>query len=233
MHTRLFRSLSLSLLCLLLAYANAYAQVPDTTYRKPELPTGPPVPVTQPTPQPKVQEQPKPQPQFEPEVVQQQDEEVYEDELRFIDKLYFGGSLGLQFGTYTSISLMPTISYALTPKVYLGLGGVYHYESGNGVSFNHYGARGYAQLEMFNIGDGAVLAHAEVEALSLEYYPRFSNEKERMSLTMPLIGLGYRQRLSSKASFDLLLLYNTNEDDLAPYSNPIIRAGFNIPFTRR
>ncbi|RIJ41820.1 hypothetical protein [Pontibacter oryzae] len=213
------------------------AQVPDSTYRKPELPTGPPVPVEQPQqPRPKqrVEEQPKPA----PVVVASQEEEKQqeEQELRFIDKLYVGGSFGLQFGTYTNISLLPTVSYAITPKLFGGLGVVYHYESGEGFKLNHYGGRAFTQLEMFDIGDGAVLAHAEVESLSIEvpYYDALGRRQtDRNALTIPLIGVGYRQRISNKGSFDILVLYNGNDDLINPYSNPVIRVGFNIPLTPR
>ncbi|MCX2741485.1 hypothetical protein [Pontibacter anaerobius] len=227
--------LLLPLLFVLFASTGAAAQVPDTTYRKPELPTGPPAPVEQPRPrpQPRVREQPEP----EPEVVQQQEREAQpEEQLRFIDRLYFGGSFGLQFGTYTSISLLPTISYALTPKLYAGVGGVYHYESGEGFNLHHYGGRGLAQLEMFNIGDGAVLAHAEAEVLSVAvpYYDVTGRRHiDRTALTIPMIGIGYRQRFSNNGYFDMLLLYNGNDDPINPYSNPVIRVGFNVPFTRR
>ncbi|GAB3815588.1 hypothetical protein GCM10028895_09890 [Pontibacter rugosus] len=209
--------------------------MPDSTYRKPELPTGPPVPVEQPQqqtrPRPRVQEQPTPQ----PEVVAKQEES--NEELRFIDKLYFGGGLGLQFGTYTNISVMPTLSYALLPKLYLGVGAVYHYESGRGYSFNNYGGRGYVQAELVNIGDGALLAHGEVEQLNVEYalvdmYGYYMG-KQRGNVTIPMVGLGYRQRISDKGSFDLLVLYNGNDSNINPYSNPVIRFGLNIPFTNR
>ncbi|GHA60198.1 hypothetical protein [Pontibacter akesuensis] len=233
-HVRSLIVLCLPSLLLLLSSNNAAAQVPDTTYRKPELPTGPPVPVEK--QRPRVQEQPKPKPQvIEQELPVQQ--ETDEEQLRFIDKLYFGGSLGLQFGTFTNISIMPTLSYAVFPKVFAGVGAVYHYKSGGGVNFNNYGGRGYLQGELVEIGGGALLAHGEVESLSVEYayYDQMGRMmgKTRSSLTMPLVGLGYRQRISSKGSFDLLVLYNANDSFYNPYSNPVIRFGLNIPFTNR
>ncbi|WP_299761849.1 hypothetical protein [uncultured Pontibacter sp.] len=231
MPKRLLLTPLVSLLFVFLMCTEAAAQVPDTTYRKPELPTGPPAPVEQPRPQPQPREREQPQP--EPVVVQQE-EDAQEESLRVIDKLYFGGSFGLQFGTYTSISLLPTLSYAVKPKFFVGVGGVYRFESGLGLNFHHYGARGFTQLEMFNIGSGAVLAHAEVETLSVQYEGFQGNGRyDRETLLMPMVGLGYRQRISNKGFFDLLVLYNGNDDRFNPYSNPVIRVGFNIPFTSR
>ncbi|NDK55431.1 hypothetical protein GWO68_05845 [Pontibacter sp. BT213] len=200
------------------------------------MPAGPPG-SPQPAPaqvKPKPQAQPKP-PVTQPEVVKPQDEQEEEEPQEFIDKLYFGGSFGLQFGSYTNITLLPIIGYRVTDKFSVGTGIVYHFISDGGVSLHNYGGRAFTQLEVVNIGDGALLAHAEVEALSRQYlrvYPNYTYDKLRKTLVMPMFGVGYRQRISEKASFDLLLLYNMNDDPVNPYSNPVIRAGINLPFRR-
>ena len=214
-----------------------FAQVePDTVKRKPSLPTGPPgsqQPVYAPKPQPRVQ--PKPPVQTQPEVVQQPDTEAEEKEA-FIDRLYFGGSLGLQFGTYTNISLLPIIGYRVTDRFSAGVGAVYHYIKDGPYSLSNYGGRAFAQVEVVDIGDGALLAHGEIETLSREYLyvnsTQTAFEKARKTLMLPLVGIGYRQRISEKASFDLLLLYNVSDDPVNPYNNPVIRAGINLPFRR-
>ncbi|MBC5773259.1 hypothetical protein H8S95_04215 [Pontibacter sp. KCTC 32443] len=234
--TPLYAKCLLALCFFLCCSLSVLAQVePDTVKRKPALPTGPPgneQPVyTPPKKQPQVQ--PKPPVQQQPEVVAQQ-EEIKEEE-DFIDKLYFGGSLGLQFGSYTNITLLPIIGYKITDKLSIGTGAVYHFISDGGISLHNYGGRAFTQVELFDIGDGALLAHAEVEVLSREYLILTSPstyEKHRKNLTMPMFGGGYRQRISDKASFDLLLLYNVNDDPVNPYSNPVIRAGINLPFRR-
>lgn len=227
------RSVNAFMLCLgmLLLVSNmAFAQVPDTTYRKPELPTGPPAPVEQQKPQQRVQEPIK----QKPEVVQVQDEETEEQE--FIDRLYFGGSFGLQFGTFTNISLLPIIGYRVTDQFSVGSGVVYHFIRSGGVSFQNFGGRAFAQHEILSgiVNNGAILVHGEYEVLSIEDIRNFNNgqpERFRRTVSMPMAGLGYRQRMGEKASFDFLVLYNFNDID-SPYSNPVIRAGFNIPFRR-
>ncbi|MBB6610096.1 hypothetical protein H7F15_03515 [Pontibacter sp. Tf4] len=201
------------------------------------MPTGPPgseKPVYTPKPKPQPEVQPKPPVQTQPQAEKpQQDEEEQE---RFIDRLYFGGSLGLQFGSYTNISLLPILGYRLTDRLSAGVGAVYQYVKDGPYSMNNYGGRVFAQVEVVDIGDGALLAHAEAETLSLEYLYLNSSRtailKDRKTLVMPMFGAGYRQRISDKASFDLLLLYNANNDPVNPYSNPVIRAGINLPFTR-
>jgi hypothetical protein len=231
--TPLFAKCLLALCFFLCCSLSALAQVePDTVKRKPTLPAGPPGSQQPATPKPQVQ--PKPPVEQQPQVVKPQ-EEPEEEKQEFIDKLYFGGSFGLQFGSYTNITLLPIIGYKLTDKLSIGPGVVYHFISDGGINLNNYGGRAFTQLEVVNIGDGALLAHAEVEALSREYLRVYTNntyEKLRKTLVMPLIGVGYRQRISDKASFDLLLLYNSNDDPVNPYSNPVIRAGINLPFRR-
>lgn len=211
------------------------AQVePDTVKRKPTLPTGPPgteKPVYTPKPQP----QPQPPVQQQPPVVQQEPEEADREQQEFIDKLYFGGSFGLQFGSYTNITLLPIIGYRVTDKFSVGTGVVYHFISGGGISLHNYGGRGLAQVEVVDIMEGALLAHAEVEILSREYLrdnPNNTFTKLRKTMTLPMVGAGYRQRIGEKASLDLLILYNVNDDIVNPYSNPVIRAGVNIPFRK-
>ena len=101
---------------------------------------------------------------------------------------------------------------------------------------HHYGGRGILQLEMFDVGSGTVLAHGEVETLSIAvpFYDVYGRRRtDRTGLSIPMVGLGYRQRISNKGSFDLLVLYNGNGDPINPYNNPVIRAGFNLPFTSR
>lgn len=222
----------LSLLLVLLTGIPAFAQIPDTVYRKPELPTGPPAPVqdNRPKTQPRVQEKPEVQSPW-PEVKQEDQQE----DLTFMDRLYFGGSFGLQFGTYTNISLLPILGYKVTDKLSVGPGFVYHFIRSGGQNFQNYGGKVFAQHEVLGgvIGSGALLLHAEYEALSHENYWRTTNgtyELGRRTVYTPLAGIGYRQS-AGRASFDLLLLYNFNEID-SPYSNPVIRAGFNIPFKK-
>jgi len=239
-HPHFLCSLLGSLLFLLLGVTTAQAQEvqPDSTQQqKQELPTGPPMPAepTQPQQRPEVQPRPtqqQPPVQTLPTPVREQDVEA---PLRPIDRMYFGGSFGLQFGTYTNVSLLPIIGYMVTEKYRVGVGAVYHYIRYRNASYSSYGGRAFTQLEFFNIGEGSVIGHAEVEFLNTkteDTYGYISND--RNTLTLPLVGLGYRQRISDKGSLDMLLLYNVNSDVRGnPYSNPVFRVGFNIPFTNR
>ncbi|MHA6248438.1 hypothetical protein ACXYMU_10905 [Pontibacter sp. CAU 1760] len=233
---------TLWLFCLFLAGTATVAQaqvIPDSTQtqqQKQELPTGPPMPPVEqaePRVRPTQQAPVKQEPTAYPAPPARQED--MEEPLRPIDRMYFGGSFGLQFGTYTNISLLPILGYKVTDKYSVGAGAVYHYIRYLGSSYSSYGARAFTQLELFNISDGAVLGHAEVEFLNTKSEDQNGNiGQSRTTLTLPLVGVGYRQRISDKASLDMLLLYNVNSEVRGnPYSNPVFRVGFNIPFTSR
>ena len=221
-----YRILLLTLCCLLGSTA-AMAQVePDTVKRKRELPARPTVEPQQQKPQPRVTQ---PQPEvIRPQVVRPGEEAPQE----LIDRMFWGGSFGLQFGTYTNISLLPVVGYRATETFWLGIGGVYHYRSFRGERMHNYGGRVFAQQQVFE----NFLIHGEFEQLSVELplmnYNTGVYEFSRRFIGIPMAGVGYRQRIGERGAADILLLYNFNNSYASPYSNPVIRAGFSFPFRR-
>lgn len=199
---------------------------PDTVRRKRELPTGPTVEPQQ--RQPRVV-----QPQVQPEVIRPQVVRPGAEEPQaLLDRMFWGGSFGLQLGTFTNVSLLPVLGYRATETFWLGIGGVYHFQSYRGMSLHNYGGRFFAQQQVFN----NFLIHADYEQLSVEYLrPNHTTgafDKARVSKGIPMAGLGYRQRIGERGAADILLLYNFNDTNPSPYSNPVIRAGFSFPFRR-
>lgn len=215
------------ILTLLLGSTTAFAQTtePDTVRRKRELPTGPTV-------EPQQQRQPRvTQPQTEvirPQVVRPGQEQPQ----TLMDRMFWGGSFGLQLGTFTNVSLLPVLGYRATETFWLGSGAVYHYRRFQGVSIHNYGGRLFAQQQVFN----NFLIHGEYEMISVEYPTRIPGtntyDYNRRFVGLPMAGLGYRQRIGERGAADLLLLYNFNDSFASPYSNPIFRAGFSFPFRR-
>src|SRR5436190_23959647 len=63
----------------------------------------------------------------------------------FADRLFFGGNIGLQFGTYTYVDVSPLVGYKVTEKFHTGIGATYIYYSVSGggydYSTNIYGGR--------------------------------------------------------------------------------------------
>ncbi|QCR21664.1 hypothetical protein [Pontibacter sp. SGAir0037] len=237
------------LLFLALGFTAQAQTQPDTVRRKTELPTGPtPVPVER-TPQ---QTRPIPPVQTPPPVAAPVEQTAgAEERPTLMDRLYTGGGFGLQFGYYTNISLSPILGYMATDKFWFGGGLVYQYQSirledyytgrpAGRVSMQNYGVKFFVQQEFLNLEEsflgGRILAHGEYEILSLQLKEQdsFGNIlSSRRTEDTPLLGLGYRQRLGGRgASADLYFLYNLSNSPYTPYSNPVIRFGFNIPLGR-
>ena len=54
------------------------------------------------------------------------------------------------------------------------------------------------------------------------------NEKKRFLLNNIIIGGGYRQKIGQRSSVTFTVLWNINENINSPYTNPVIRVGFNF-----
>lgn len=153
-------------------------------------------------------------------------------------RLFFGGMIGLRFGTITDIQLTPMIGYRLTPRLAAGAGFKYQYYSERNPLFRYsthiYGPRVFTRylfLKSFSNllptkYNGGLFLEAEYEALSLEKkyfsFPVFEPEG-RFWLKSTLIGLGLRQPVDQYRAVNIMLLYNLNDQQYTPYTNPMFR----------
>jgi len=151
------------------------------------------------------------------------------------NRLFTGGNLGLQFGTYTVIDISPIVGYYITKKISTGIGATYQYYGykdkiypSDNYSTNIYGAKCFIRYYIIE----SIFAHAEYEALNLEtiYFDpsNYRHSTPRFWAHGVLLGGGYRQAIGEHSSINLMLLYNINETVDSPYKNPIIRMGFDI-----
>lgn len=142
-----------------------------------------------------------------------------------LDRLVYGGYIGLQFGTTTFIDLSPSVGYKVTPKFIPGIGLTYQYFQDKSYtpdySTNVIGGRAFMDYYIFE----NLFAHIEYEYVTYEAYLLYSNNKEWVNVSSYLIGGGYMQRISPGVGFGITVLYNLNETDYSLYSNPIIRLG--------
>ncbi len=152
-------------------------------------------------------------------------------------RLFTGGNLGLQFGTYTVIDMSPIVGYYFTNKFSAGVGLIYQYYAFkdnvyplNNFRTNIYGAKTFIRFYIIQ----SIFAHGEYEALNLEtqfFDPsNLRHQTPRFFVHSILLGGGYRQAIGDYSSLNLMLLYNINETIDSPYRNPIIRVGFDIGF---
>jgi len=140
------------------------------------------------------------------------------------DKVFFGGSFGLQLGTVTLVDVSPFVGYRITPRFNLGLGANYMYYSNSFYDYktNVYGGSAFAQffpLEM-------IYLHTELENLSTEYYDTQYN-LTREWVQGAFAGVGYMQRFGKRGGMYLHVLYNFNYTWKSPYNSEwVIETGF-------
>jgi Long-chain fatty acid transport protein len=158
---------------------------------------------------------------------------------------FFGGSFGLAAGSVTAVDLAPIVGYRLTPRLSVGGGLNYQYYKANSENYGlptfetqMYGLNtfvSYALIQSLDdigiMGLGGITLHAEYDGLSLERryfdYPMFP-ESGRMWISNYMAGFGLRQPLGERSSLSILILWSIDPPKISPYSNPVIRVGFNF-----
>ncbi|MCX6257642.1 MAG: hypothetical protein NTW49_07085 [Bacteroidia bacterium] len=164
------------------------------------------------------------------------------------DKIYFGGNFGLAIGSITQIDLSPIVGYHVSPRLSAGIGGTYQYYSEKidyGVltySWNTsiYGPKLFSNFILIDgknnflpVNLGTIMLDAEFEFLNVDTYRMnpytgFYEDAGRQWISNFLVGGGFRLPIGSRSSADIMILYNLTDSPFSPYSNPVIRFGFNL-----
>lgn len=140
-----------------------------------------------------------------------------------LDRVYIGGSLGAQFGTFTFINLSPDVGYWFTDRFAAGVGGRYMYFNDRVFNFSTTIVGG-SVFGRYLITD-EIFAHAEYEVIN----GRFDRMREEsFNVHSLFVGGGYIQSFGDRFFSGIMLLYNINESIYSPYRNPIIRVTFGL-----
>ena len=146
---------------------------------------------------------------------------------KFLDNLFYGGDLGLQFGTVTLINVSPQIGYYYTKYTSVGIIASYIYYKNKMYNpiytTSMYGGSFFTEAYPLKF----IVLHAEIQALNVEYY-NSSNLWERTWDIGILGGGGYRSTFGKKGAMQIMILWNFNQTDSSPFTNPIFR--FSITF---
>lgn len=186
--------------------------------------------------------------QLKPKSKQKQKETVKEDQ-RFVDKLFFGGTIGMVFGTVTRIDIQPSVGMWIIPQWAVGFGGRYTFRKGQynpyggGGSSNKahiWGLSGFTEIvpirdfdESFGIGiKGGIVLHGEWEGLYLDkglIDPNATQGQGKSWVHMYLVGGGYRVPIGDRAAINILILWDLTNSDYSPYTtNPLLRLSVNF-----
>jgi hypothetical protein len=153
------------------------------------------------------------------------------------ERLFFGGSLGLQIGTVTNIEVSPVIGLWVLPRVAVAVGPEYMYYQDPYYSTSIFGGKAYTELVLLQDLNSVIpvgihmgiFLHGEFESLSLEsevWNTAYSSG--RFMLNTALAGGGISQQLGPRSSLNFLVLWVISGSDYGFYSNPEIRISFNF-----
>jgi len=153
----------------------------------------------------------------------------------FMDRVYFGGSFGAQFGDITYIDLSPSVGYMINRNLSAGVGityQYYQYKLLNNYTTHVYGGRVFVR-QNFKIMKLPLFIYGEYENLRYEFLEGIAQDGSFITETVwvpgVLIGGGYYQRIGNRAGFMIAVLYNVIYDDkYTPYNNPVIRIGLTF-----
>ncbi len=155
------------------------------------------------------------------------------------ERIFFGGSFGLQIGTITNIEVAPIVGLWVLPRLAVAVGPNYRfYKDPYFGRTNIYGGRGYTDIVLIKninsiipIGiNMGIFLHAEDEYLSLEsaFWKDPPYTSERFGVNTILVGGGISQPVGMKGSINLTLLWALNESVFDIYGNPEIRVSFTF-----
>ena len=154
------------------------------------------------------------------------------------DRLFYGGSMGLQFGGITDIQLSPVIGLWVLPRLSIAVGPDYRFYKDSNGRTDIYGGNAYTQIvviqdlnNLIHIGmHYSIFLQAEDELLSLEslYWKMHPVNSERFFINTPLAGAGLSQPVGKRAAINIAVLWTLETPKYEIYSNPEIRISFTF-----
>jgi hypothetical protein len=152
------------------------------------------------------------------------------------ERVFFGGNLGLQFGTYTDIEVSPIIGLWILPRVGIAAGPNFRYYKFLSNSTVIFGGKTYVELLFLEDLDNLIplslhlgfFLHGEFETLSLEsaYFRDPPYDSKRFMTNTFLAGGGIRQQMGQKSSLNITFLWALNDSGYNIYGDPEIRVSF-------
>ena len=154
------------------------------------------------------------------------------------ERIFFGGSFGLQFGTLTNIKVAPIVGLWVLPRLSVAAGPDYTYYKYYDDETSMYGGKFYTQFVLLQdlnnilpIGlHTGIFLHLEDEILNLEssYWKVPPYPSERFNVNTILFGGGLSQQLGRRSSMNIMVLWALQDSGYAIYDNPEFRISFNF-----
>lgn len=154
------------------------------------------------------------------------------------ERLFYGGSFGLMFGSVTDIKVSPVVGFWVLPRIAVAAGPTYTYYKDLMGKTSVYGGRGYMQFVVIQDlsrlipggGHTGLFLHVEDELLSLKanFWKYPYNPRGRFFVNTVLAGGGLSQQIGRRASVNFMVLWPLNEPIYDLYSKPEIRVSFTF-----
>ena len=144
-------------------------------------------------------------------------------------RVYYGGTLGLSFGSYFRISLEPFVGYHVAPSLTAGVKFVYEYIHGEnyGTTFStsNYGGGIFANYQFHP----RIYFHSEFEYINYGYLVS-ATETGRRWVPFLYLGGGYIQPISPSASAYIEVSVDVLQNANSPYEawSPTVSAGVEV-----
>lgn len=152
------------------------------------------------------------------------------------DRIFFGGSFGLQFGSISDIEISPVAGVWILPRLSFAFGPEYRFYKYYSDKTHIYGAKLYTELTVLRninnvipIGTNMdVILHLEDELLSLEseFFTNPPYESKRFTINNILGGGGISQQIGRRSYLTFLILWTLTSEEYGIYTNPDFRISF-------
>jgi len=165
-------------------------------------------------------------------------QETAEDRPPVSERLFFGGSFGLQFGTITNIEISPVAGLWVLPRLAVAAGPSFQYYKDPNNATTIYGGKAYLQLMLIQdlnnvipVGmNTGIFVQGEYEGLSLErsFWSLIPSDSRRIYMGTFLAGAGISQPIGRRATMNFTLLWALTDTEYSLYDSPEIRVTFNF-----
>lgn len=155
----------------------------------------------------------------------------------FRERLFFGGSFGLQIGTITDIELSPIVGLWVLPRLAVAAGPNYRFYKDPLGRTDIYGGKVYTEFAVIRdinslipIGlNMGIFVHFEDEFLSLDSeFWQIPSATYRYNINTLLAGAGISQPVGRRSSINMMVLWALNEAEYDVYSSPEFRVTFTF-----
>ncbi|MGD0341894.1 MAG: hypothetical protein ABSA76_09340 [Bacteroidales bacterium] len=154
------------------------------------------------------------------------------------ERLFYGGSMGLAFGSITDIQLAPVVGFWVLPRLSVAIDPDYRFYKDSNGRTDIYGGSAYTQIVVIQDLNNVIpvgmhygiFLQAENELLSLEslYWKMPPVNSERFFVNTPMAGVGISQPIGKRASLNITVLWTLDTPQYDIYSDPEFRISFTF-----